>query len=188
MRAVLAFVLVTQPAAASLADLRADGDFTITLAGPELKSFPSGRVCVYWEWAAGQLRDGDWMVRVGGAHSGNRLAITTPRGTLDLAHGDVRLYLPASASQSYTAKTQAESTAEPVRSLLKEMDPLTVEEYLLHAGRRYHARIETETILLPPRGAQPPERRTKLLLAISDQPFKDSRPQRRLTPSFVGFR
>ena len=185
MLPLLAVLLMIQdpPSLEALRDL---GDFTVTLSGPALKSFPSAQNCVYWEWAAGEMKNGEWALRVGGTHSGTRLIIDTPRGRLDLAHGNMRLYLSAAASHRFTRTTAARSTPTPLPELLKEVDPLNVEEYILQSGRTYYARIETETTLLPPQGNAPPERRSTLVLAISDKPFKEGKAQSPLTPSFVG--
>lgn len=162
-----------------------DREFIVTVDGPVLTSFPSGRPCVYWEWAAGELRDGAWAVRIAGAHSGSTLLIKTPQGTVQLSHGSVRLYVGPAAAHRYSQSRTA-PVPEPLRELLREMDPLTVEEYVLEPGRAYFARVEIETSMLPPRGDEPPKRRRTLVLGISDLPFVNGKPQRPLAPSFAG--
>jgi len=167
-------------------DALRDRDLTVTIGGPAMLSFPSEHACVYWEWAAGEMRDGRWAVRIAGGHSGSVLVVNTSTGTLELPHGRVRLYLGAAAAHRYT-RTSSPAAPGPLRPLLAEMDPLVVEEYVLESGRTYHARVEIETSMLPPVGPAPPERRRTAVLAISDLPFVNGQPQRPLTPSFVGF-
>lgn len=162
--------------AASLESLKSLGEFTVTIEGEP-----------YSEFAAGYKEDGRWAERIATSHSGKPVAILTPRGRLEARFAMLRLYLAVATSQRYTRQETA-SAPELIRDELeKDGRPVVVEEIVMQAGRTYYAKVETVSYMLPPeRAGAPPSRHTNLVLAISDLPFKNGRPQRPLTPAFEG--
>lgn len=182
--ATLALLVLMQPAPLTVQSLKDLGAFTVTIDGPALESFPSKRPCRYFEWAVGEKQADTWAVRFAASHSGTPVTIVTPRGRIGVRYSSMRLYLPASASHRYT-RADAAAAPEIVRAHLSESEAITLEEFVLEAGRRYYARVDVETYFLPPEpGAGQPARRQHFVLAISDLPFKNGKPQRPLTPAF----
>ena len=183
--AAITLLVLMQPAPLTVQSLKDVDAFTVTIDGPTLESFPSKRPCRYFEWAIGEKRGDTWAVRVAASHSGAPVTVVTPRGRIEVRYNSMRLYLPASASRRYT-RAGAANAPEIVREHLVENDAITLEEYVLEAGRQYHARVDVETYFLPPEPGGDPRRQQHFVLAISDLPFKNGKPQRPLTPAFVG--
>lgn len=175
-----------EPVIPTLPSLQPLGEFAVTLSGESFASFPSERPCLYGEWAIGTKLGDEWAERFATHHSGTPLHVVTPQGTIDLRHGQVRLYVAPSAARQFT-KANAATAPEIVRELVVDHAALTLEEVVLTAGTTYYARVDAESYLLPPAGpGDPPVRRQNLVLSISDRPFKNGKPQRLLAPSFIG--
>ena len=183
--AVRPAVPVQEPAIPTLQTLKELGEFTVTLSGQNSPSYPSEQPCLYGEWTVGRKSGDEWAERVATRHSGDALHIATPKGAIDLRHGQVRLYVAGSGLRTYT-RAAAATAPEFVRDLLADHDALTLEEVVLKSGTTYHARVSSESYWLPPSSPNgEPRRQQNLVLSISDLPFKDGKPQRPLAPSFL---
>lgn len=183
--AVRPAVPVQEPTISALQTLKELGEFTVTLSGQTFPSYPSQQPCLYGEWTVGKKSGDDWAERVATRHAGDSLHITTPKGAIDLRHGQVRLYVGGSNLRTYT-RAAAATAPEFVRDLLADHAELTLEEVVLKAGTTYHARVSSESYWLPPSSSNgEPRRQQNLVLSISDLPFKDGKPQRPLAPSFL---
>lgn len=150
----------------SLLDLRNAGQMRVTVDGRGVRAPADGRRVVYLERITG-VRDGDeWLHFSVESRTTDDLLITTPHGTIMLPPVRVRLYLrPATVRR---ATEPGEVTAE----------------YRLEPGRRYYARVASETYLLPPRAdGLPPEQHVAYVLQISDRPFRRSKPVGPITPA-----
>jgi hypothetical protein len=158
----------TQMAVDSVESLRSLGQFTVTARGETLESFPSKRHCLYFEWAAGYKRNGDWAERILTSHSGKSLTMVTPRGLLEAPFASLRLYLPVSAAYRYTRQDGANAPELLREQLERDGRTIDLEEILLEEGRTYHAMVDKDS-----------------KLAISDMPFKEGKPQRALTPAYA---
>ncbi|MBI3183559.1 MAG: hypothetical protein HYZ28_15590 [Myxococcales bacterium] len=171
----------------TLEQLEQLGSFEVTFEGEAMESFLSGRRCVFIDWLYGERSGSEWVSSTSGFTSDRPLSAVTPKGKIELRPNRLRLFLAPSFSKSFAAQ-EASSAPGPVREALAEGNsPLTVEEYCLEPSKRYHARVQFESYQLPPRpGSKSPEQRKNAVLAVSDQPFKDGKPQRPLIPGQRG--
>ena len=169
----------------TLESLKRLGEFKVTAEGEPLESFPSGRPAVYFEWAAGYKVNDQWAERTASGHSGRPVTMVTPRGRLDASFAALRLYLPVTTSRSYSRR-DAEGAPDVIREQLRsDARPILVEDIVLEANKTYYAKVDTEGYWLPPdRDGGKPSRRFKAVLAISDLPFENGKPQRPLTPAY----
>lgn len=168
----------------SLSSLRDLGEFPVTLSGQSFESFPSKRLCLYGEWTLGTKVGETWSERQATRSSDQLLHVTTPKGAIDLRHGQVRLYVAGGGVRTY--KREDATAPEFVREFLDTHPVLMLEEVVLTAGTKYYARVNAESYWLPPTSpGGEPHRQQNLVLSISDLPFKDGKPQRPLAPSFL---
>lgn len=165
--------------------LRDLGEFDVRVEGEALESYTAKTTCVYFEWAYGTRGETGWSEIAQSFHGGSELTVLTPRGRLTARFSDLRLYLAPSFTRAFT-RALAGNAPEQVRErLAQEEGPFTVEEHTLVPGQVYRARVQTESYWLPPpREGAAPRRRQVRLLALSDLPFKNGRPQRPLTPAY----
>jgi hypothetical protein len=179
----------TAVAEISLEDLPDATDFTLSLDGETQQSFLSESECVYWEWVYGVVRNGNWVVTSRGYQSNLTIQATTKQGTFELTTPRMRTFLKPSWEKVFDKKHKAEAP-EAVRPMIDDEDsPITVVEYCLKKNTGYHARIKSESGLLPPSKPNgPPRERKHVVLVVSDRPFKDGRPQGEVTPAYRGWK
>jgi hypothetical protein len=151
----------------SVESLRTLGQFTVTATGETLESFPSKRKCLYFEWTAGYKLAGDWTETLLTSRSAKTLTLVTPRGLLEAPFTSLRLYLPVTAAHLFSRQDEAHAPDLLREQLKRDGRPIDLDETLLEEGRTYYAMVEA--------GAT---------LAVSDLPFNDGKPQRRLTPAY----
>ncbi|MGE5224062.1 MAG: hypothetical protein ACM3PY_16605 [Omnitrophica WOR_2 bacterium] len=160
------------------------GCFQVSLEGETQEAFFTHKPAVYQEWIYGVKEPGGWIMTWQGFRSRNPVMVTTPLGKLTLRAYQIRLYTAPVYSRVFSVM-DAGKAPEPVkRKILQENRPLTVEEYRLDPGKIYYACAEIGQYSLPPWPAESPRAASRnIILAISDLPFIDNRPQRPVTPS-----
>ena len=173
----------------TLESLQGLGQFQIKVTGKPLKSFPSRRDCVYFEWDYGEKDENDELTSYSvGYKSQDPVIIITTKGMIEVPINKIRLYIGPSFTKTYS-REESSISPKPVRErLIKEENPITLEEYTLRQGRNYYATIKIESYNLPPRpGEGKPSEHYNAVLQLSDVPFLEGKPQRKLTPAFRGF-
>ena len=151
----------------SVESLRSLGPFMVTARGETLESFPSKRMCLYFEWTAGYKLGGQWAERLLTSHSAATLTMVTPRGLLEAPFATLRLYLPVTAAHHFTRQDLAKAPDLLRDHLQRDSRPIELDEIRVEEGRTYHAMVDAGSTL-----------------AISDLPFIGGRPQRPLTPAY----
>lgn len=154
---------------ADLPRLAALGEFEVAIDGVALRAHPSGEPCVYFETVYGEKEPGGWAHLVVGGTSDEPLQLQTPMGTIVLPPNRLRLHVAPSYSQVFTPSRAHLAPAMVYDELQRSGRPLTVETYLLTAGRLYHARVD-----LAQAGASTANQ--PVALVISDRPFIDGQP------------
>lgn len=146
----------------------------------------AGARCPYWEWTAGQKNAGKWVEinARAGSEGAIEVEVDGVRGKFPISL--LRLHL----HPVYEKRIEDEaSLPKPVaaKGVAASKLPITIAEFCLRSGETYHAKIERVSQPLPPRGpGQPPGSSEKVLLHLSDQPFKDGKTDTPLTPRTLG--
>ncbi len=160
------------------------GSFQVSFEGEILEAYLTRKPAVYYEWTYGIKDPGGWSMAWQGFRSHTPVTVATPYGKLTLRIYQLRLYIAPVYSRVFSAK-DAEKAPEPVKKkILQENRPLTVEEYRIDPRKNYYACVEMDQYTLPPLpGENPPATTRNAILAVSDLPFIENRPQRPMTPS-----
>ena len=173
----------------TLETLQAKGSFEVKLEGENLESFLAQKHCVYFEWGFGVLEKSHFTTRFSSYQSDSPVKIVSDGGSLELRPSQLRPHLSPSLEKTYT-KRRAARAPEVIREKLGEYGSLTAREYCLEPGRTYHARVQSETYLLPPEsGSHNPGHGSNRVLMISDLPFsEDGKAPHPVTPAFENWR
>ena len=171
----------------SLEPLKDAEPFQVTLEGSTEPSFLGNQSCLYFEWGYGELGDdGSYQLYYRGYQTEVAIWVKTPKGRIQLHPGKLRLYLMPSAERTYTKAKKAEAP-EVVQSVLDEHAKLVAREFTLVQGRTYYAVVSEESYKLPPKpGSTSPQRRTNLVLTLSDVPMDGHKPKLPITPAHRG--
>lgn len=111
------------------------------------------------------------------------LQLRVPQGRLTLSIDRMRLFLAPAAQHRYEAADAARAVPAIQEALQLDGPPITEQIFALRGRTPYHVRLATETISLPPDPWRELTRRpTRLVLWLSDLPFREGRPQRPPTP------
>jgi hypothetical protein len=160
------------------------GSFQVSLEGEIQEAFFTHKPAVYQEWTYGVKEPGGWSMTWQGFRSRNPVTVITPFGKLTLRVYQLRLYIAPVYSRVFSVMDAGKAPEVVKKKILQENRPLTVEEYRLDPRKIYFACAEIEQYSPPPLpGENQNATGRNIILAISDLPFIQNRPQRPVTPS-----
>ena len=106
---------------------------------------------------------------------------------INIYYKKIRTYLKDSFEKEYTKKNMKDAF-DSVKELLEgEADKVLVYECGLEENREYFALFSKEEYHLPPVKDGKPQKRSNLVLWVSDKPFQGGKPQAELTPLYRGW-
>lgn len=166
-------------------DLASVKSMPVTVEGTLQKAYMTDDSCYYSEWSYGVMHSNGSADLIPANQSNDSITIVTPRGILRVDIFEMRTYLGAFYSRTFSPENEGIAPT-PIRKLL-EKTPLTisVREYLLQPERTYYVRVRSDSALAPPKteGGEP-EVLYRHILEISDLPFREAAPPRELTPAY----
>jgi hypothetical protein len=162
------------------------GEFIFTVEGEPRKSPFTGKKYAHYETVAFTAEGGEWRIL---EHTEGEITIRRGNDVVSIGYRSVRTRLTPSFERTYSASELRHARSETERALASvfeedHIEALTLREYGLEAGKRYHGRIRTETYYLPPEPGGEPRKRENRVLVVSDRPLSENI---ELTPLYRGW-
>ncbi len=165
------------------------GDFIITVDGDLQESHFTGKRYVHYEtivFTGATDATPEWRILY---HTEGDITIRLGKESVTVGYRNMRTSLSPSWERTYSADELRQSVSGIEKSLASMLDegkpePLTLREYGLEPGKRYHARIKTESYYLPPGPEGEPKQKKNRVLVISDRPLAEGT---ELTPLYRGW-
>ncbi len=163
------------------------GEFTLTVVGGEPRKSPfTGKKYVHYEIVAFTAEGGEWRIL---EHTEGEMTFRRGDDSVSIGYRSMRTRLTPSFERTYSASELRHARSETERALASvfeedRAEAVTLREYGLEAGKRYHGRIKTETYYLPPEPGGEPRKRENRVLVVSDRPLGENI---ELTPLYRGW-
>ncbi len=155
----------------------------VTIEGTLRSAYMTDDSCYYTEWAYGVMTEDASVSLTPAYQSSDSILVVTPHGVMLLDIFDVKLYLGAYFSRTFSSEN-ASIAPLPIQKLVeKEGGIIAVHEFLLRPEQTYYAQVRRE--FAP--GTDPAETAgvgSRLVVELSDRPFEGETPQRGPTPSY----
>ena len=162
------------------------GDLTFTVEGGLQESPFTGKRYVHYETAAFTADGGEWRIL---GHTEGEVVLRRGNEVVTVGYRSLRTRLTPSFERTYSAAELRRGRTETERALASifegdRIEALTLREYGLESGKRYHGRIRIETYHLPPEPGGDPRMRENRVLVVSDRPLGEAV---ELTPLYRGW-
>lgn len=161
--------------------------FEVTVEGAPRKSFFTGKTYIHYETVAYFGQEDITSTRRMLYHTEDGFTVRHKNIAVATDFRRIRTSISPSFKKTYTRSTinaAGSETEQAIQAMLDEekVTALMIAEFGLEAGKKYYARVKTESYHLPPREPDgKPRRKENRVLLISDRQLPDNR---ELTPLY----